>query len=50
MLKVHREGMGICGIYPKDVATTRSSKSSATHASTSTRYNASWRKRESEGA
>src|SRR5437879_13287698 len=21
MLKVHREGMGICGIYPKDVAT-----------------------------
>jgi ATP-dependent Clp protease adaptor protein ClpS len=23
MLKVHREGMGICGIYPKDVATTK---------------------------
>src|SRR5256712_12384302 len=21
MLKVHREGMGICGVYPKDVAT-----------------------------
>jgi ATP-dependent Clp protease adaptor protein ClpS len=36
MLKVHREGMGICGIYPKDVATTK--------------VNALWRKRESEGA
>ncbi|MES2564882.1 MAG: ATP-dependent Clp protease adapter ClpS [Pseudomonadota bacterium] len=23
MLKVHREGMGICGIYPKDVASTK---------------------------
>lgn len=23
MLKVHREGMGICGIYPKDIATTK---------------------------
>src|SRR5213594_894008 len=23
MLKVHREGMGICGVYPKDVATTK---------------------------
>ena len=23
MLKVHREGMGVCGIYPKDVATTK---------------------------
>jgi ATP-dependent Clp protease adaptor protein ClpS len=23
MLKVHREGMGICGIYPKDVAATK---------------------------
>jgi len=23
MLKVHREGMGICGTYPKDVATTK---------------------------
>src|SRR5207249_10729801 len=23
MLNVHREGMGICGIYPKDVATTK---------------------------
>jgi ATP-dependent Clp protease adaptor protein ClpS len=23
MLKVHREGMGICGIYPRDVATTK---------------------------
>ena len=21
MLKVHREGMGICGVYPKDIAT-----------------------------
>jgi len=23
MLKVHREGMGVCGIYPKDVAGTK---------------------------
>src|SRR5580765_8934426 len=23
MLKVHREGMGVCGIYPKDVAATK---------------------------
>ena len=23
MLKVHREGMGICGTYPKDLATTK---------------------------
>ncbi len=23
MLRVHREGMGICGIFPKDVATTK---------------------------
>ena len=23
MLKVHREGMGICGVYPKDIASTK---------------------------
>lgn len=23
MLKVHREGMGVCGTYPKDMATTK---------------------------
>jgi ATP-dependent Clp protease adaptor protein ClpS len=23
MLKVHREGVGVCGVYPKDVATTK---------------------------
>src|SRR5689334_7578242 len=23
MLKVHREGIGVCGIYPRDVATTK---------------------------
>lgn len=23
MLKVHREGMGVCGVYPKDVAGTK---------------------------
>jgi len=23
MLKVHREGMGVCGVYPKDVAVTK---------------------------
>jgi len=22
MLKVHREGMGVCGVYPRDTATT----------------------------
>src|SRR5204862_329615 len=38
------------GFTPKTSPPPRSSKSWATHASTSTRYNASWRKRESEGA
>src|SRR5439155_875439 len=38
------------GSTPRMSPPRRSSKSSATHASTSTRYNASWRKRESEGA
>jgi len=23
MFKVHKEGMGVCGVYPKDVATTK---------------------------
>jgi ATP-dependent Clp protease adaptor protein ClpS len=23
MFKVHREGMGVCGVYPKDVAATK---------------------------
>jgi ATP-dependent Clp protease adaptor protein ClpS len=23
MLKIHREGKGICGVYPKDIATTK---------------------------
>jgi ATP-dependent Clp protease adaptor protein ClpS len=23
MLKVHREGMGVCGVFPKDIATTK---------------------------
>ncbi len=23
MLKVHREGMGVCGVYPKDIATSK---------------------------
>jgi ATP-dependent Clp protease adaptor protein ClpS len=23
MLKVHREGMGVCGVYPRDVASTK---------------------------
>ena len=23
MLKVHREGMGICGVYPRDIAITK---------------------------
>jgi len=44
MLKVHREGMGICGVYPRTSPLPRSNRLSATHASTSTRYNASWKK------
>ena len=23
MLKVHREGIGVCGVYPRDIATTK---------------------------
>jgi ATP-dependent Clp protease adaptor protein ClpS len=23
MLKVHREGMGVCGVYPRDIAATK---------------------------
>jgi ATP-dependent Clp protease adaptor protein ClpS len=23
MLKVHRDGLGVCGLYPKDIATTK---------------------------
>ena len=23
MLKVHREGVGVCGVFPKDIATTK---------------------------
>jgi ATP-dependent Clp protease adaptor protein ClpS len=23
MLKVHREGMGVCGVFPRDIATTK---------------------------
>jgi ATP-dependent Clp protease adaptor protein ClpS len=23
MLKVHREGIGVCGLYPRDIATTK---------------------------
>jgi ATP-dependent Clp protease adaptor protein ClpS len=23
MLKVHREGVGVCGVYPRDIATTK---------------------------
>jgi len=23
MLKVHKEGMGVCGVYPKDIAATK---------------------------
>jgi len=29
MLKVHREGMGICGVYPHDVASTKVQQVSA---------------------
>lgn len=26
MLKVHREGMGVCGVYPKDIAASKRDK------------------------
>jgi ATP-dependent Clp protease adaptor protein ClpS len=29
MLKVHREGMGVCGVYPQDVASTKVQQVSA---------------------
>jgi len=29
MLKVHREGMGVCGVYPRDVALTKVQQVSA---------------------
>ena len=29
MLKVHREGMGVCGVYPRDIATTKVEQVSA---------------------
>lgn len=29
MLKVHREGIGVCGVYPRDVATTKVQQVSA---------------------
>ena len=29
MLKVHKEGMGVCGVYPKDVAATKVEKVTA---------------------
>jgi ATP-dependent Clp protease adaptor protein ClpS len=29
MLKVHREGMGVCGVYPRDVASTKVEQVSA---------------------
>jgi ATP-dependent Clp protease adaptor protein ClpS len=29
MLKVHREGVGICGLYPRDVAATKVEQVSA---------------------
>jgi len=29
MLKVHREGIGVCGVYPKDIAATKVQQVSA---------------------
>jgi ATP-dependent Clp protease adaptor protein ClpS len=29
MLKVHREGIGVCGVYPRDIATTKVQQVSA---------------------
>ena len=29
MLKVHKEGMGVCGVFPKDVAATKVERVSA---------------------
>ena len=40
MLKVHREGMGVCGVYPRDVAATKVEQVLAIAASISIRCSA----------
>ena len=40
MLKVHREGMGVCGVYPRTSPPPRWSRSSTSPASTSIRCSA----------
>ena len=41
MLKVHREGKGVCGVYPKDIAATKVEQVLAVmHASSGIRCNA----------
>ena len=40
MLKVHREGIGVCGVYPKDVAATKVEQVAAYARSTSIRCSA----------
>ena len=44
MLQVHREGMGVCGMYTREVARPRSNRSSTSRASTSIRFSARWRR------
>jgi len=44
---VHTEGVGVCGVYPRDIGTSpipRSSRWSISHGSINTRCNARWRK------
>ena len=40
MLKVHHEGMGVCGVYPQDVAATKVEQVAALRAGTSIRCSA----------
>src|SRR5471032_1631293 len=40
MLKVHREGMGVCGVYPRDVASTKVEQVGSFAPSINIRFNA----------
>ena len=46
MLQVHREGMGVCGTYTREVAAARWTRSSTSHASISILCSARWRRLE----
>ncbi len=49
MLKIHHEGRGVCGVYPRTSPRPRSSWSAVIHASTSIRCSALWRKHDRAG-